>query len=377
MFWDCGQSAGGPRATAPATAWYIARAVAGLVALLWILRGALGSPADILLALLLGLAFGAAVALLLHRTWFPSLRTDTRGRGADLFTGGIVAGAATLIMASGLSHNGAQLLLMLALPGLGWLAVALTYAPGGHDWRPAFSLLGLSTAAILLFTDTDPMAIEVFDPALGWTFQTAGLLILFGWLTGLVAMMMRRHWGMPGKPHLAAGAAAVIWIGALALYFGAGQPGLYGDRLFVVLADQADVSAAATIDDYDARRQYVYTTLVDHAETTQAGLRSRLSSLGMGFTPYYLVNGLEVDGGLLTSLFLRMQPEVDRVLPSPRLRPLSSPLGIESGDLGLPSDHDWNLTMLGAEQVWSNSAHGVRALSSASPTRAFSVIIRN
>ena len=93
--------------------------------------------------------------------------------------------------------------------------------------------------------------------------------------------------------------------------------------------------------------------MVDHAESTQAGLRSRLSSLGIGFTPYYLVNGLEVDGGLLTSLFLRMQPEVDRVLPSPRLRPLPSLLGIESGELGLPSDHDWNLKMLGAEQVWS------------------------
>ena len=207
-----------------------------------------------MLSLLLGLAFGAAVALLLNRTWFPSLRVDARGRGSDIFTGGLVAGTATLIMASGLSHNGAQLLLMLVLPGLGWLAVALTYAPDGHDWRPAFSLLGLSTAAMLIFTDTDPMAIEVLDSALGWTFQTAGVLILFSWLTGLVAMIVRRRWGMPGKPRLAAAAAVAVWVCAVALYFMAGQPGFYGDRLFVVLSGQADLSAAATMNDYDARR---------------------------------------------------------------------------------------------------------------------------
>lgn len=69
------------------------------------------------------------------------------GRSADLLTGGLAAGAALVIMASGLSLNGMQLLLMVALPALGWLAVALQTPgcarrpPSCWAWRRGPSLL--------------------------------------------------------------------------------------------------------------------------------------------------------------------------------------------------------------------------------------------
>ena len=147
------------------------------------------------------------------------------------------------------------------------------------------------------------------------------------------------------------GAAAVLWPVVIAAYFLAGQPGFYGDRLFVILKPQADVAFAAEITDYDERRQMVYTTLVEHADESQGQLRAALAGWGLRYTPYYLVNAVEVDGGLLARLLLAAQPEVDRILPSPRLRPLPGPLDPGAGT-GLPAGHDWNLAQIHATRVW-------------------------
>ena len=63
--------------------------------------------------------------------------------------------------------------------------------------------------------------------------------------------------------------------------------------------------------------------LTEHANETQAELRNTFDSLGVDYTPYYLVNAMEVRGGTLVRLYLSTRPEVDRVIPSPRLRPAS------------------------------------------------------
>ncbi len=346
-----------------------AAAGAGLLALPWVLFGALGSPEDLLLALLLGLAFGAAAALLVLRLWLPSLELDSRGRGADIFTGGLAAGAALVTMASGLSLNGLQLVLMVALPALSWLAVALFYTspPAGvvpaFDWRPPALLLGLSSATILAFTDAGPLALEAGDAALGWAWRAAGISVASGWLWALMALLLRLHWGTSGQEHPVFG--RVVWGGALLsaalavlLYFVAGQPGFYGDRLFVILNTQADLSPAVQMRDYDARRQYVYRTAVAHADAGQAGLRRTFEQFGIPYTPYYLVSAIEVDGSLLARLLLANRSEVSRVLPSPRLRPLPGSMEAGQQEAELPPDHGWNLALIGAEQVWA--AYGAR-----------------
>src|SRR6185503_17744477 len=102
--------------------------------------------------------------------------------------------------------------------------------------------------------------------------------------------------------------------------------GFYGDQIFVILRDQADVSAAAAIPDREERLRTVYTTLTQHADTTQAGLRATLDRLGVAYQPYYLVNAIEVNGGPFLRAYLATRPEVDRILDSPRLRPLPAPV---------------------------------------------------
>ena len=102
--------------------------------------------------------------------------------------------------------------------------------------------------------------------------------------------------------------------------------------------------------------------LVQQANETQAGLRSTLDTFGVDYTPYYLVNAMEVQGGTLVRLYLSMRAEVDRVMPSPRLRPvdqeviLSAPLA-GGADLA-PTGVQWNVSMIGAERVWEE--FGVR-----------------
>ena len=219
---------------------------AGLFALPWVLRGALGSPLDVVLAVLLGLVFGVAVALLLQRLWLPSLEHDSRGRSADIFTGGLVAGAALVIMASGLSLNGLQLVLMVALPALGWLAVVLS-----TTWLPSAILVGGATATILAFIDVSPLALEAGDPALGWAWQAAAISVVLGWILALTAWLLRDRVRSPVQSGVAWAGAAVCWLIAALLFLTGGQPGFFGDRLFVIMNDQADVSAAAQMDDYD------------------------------------------------------------------------------------------------------------------------------
>jgi subtilisin family serine protease len=112
----------------------------------------------------------------------------------------------------------------------------------------------------------------------------------------------------------------------------------------------------------DARRTAAYETLTKHANQTQAELRKTFDSVGIRYTPYYLVNAIEVRGGTLVRLYLLTRPEVDRVIPSPRLRPGQEGGGLSMADLTSdslkPEGILWNVQMIGADKVWDE--FGVR-----------------
>lgn len=91
---------------------------------------------------------------------------------------------------------------------------------------------------------------------------------------------------------------------------------------------------------------------MQQAESSQANLRQTLDRFGVGYTPYYLVNAIEVQGGLFLRLWLATRPEVDRALPSPALRPLLEPEPMATGSAERPEMPQWNLTQIGADQVW-------------------------
>jgi len=141
-------------------------------------------------------------------------------------------------------------------------------------------------------------------------------------------------------------------VGSGVLYFIYGQPGFYGDHLFVEMRDQADVSAAKEIKDYGQRREVVHKQLIDQSNQTQAALRRVLSKLNIKYTPYYLVNGLDVDIEPLLQFWLASMPEIKAVYEIPVLRPLPEPNSIAAGREPAPDQVPWNLVNIGADRVW-------------------------
>ena len=60
--------------------------------------------------------------------------------------------------------------------------------------------------------------------------------------------------------------------------------------IVILLADQADVSAAHEMKDPDARGWFVYNTLTQHATQTQAGLRAELEARGVSYQSFWAAN---------------------------------------------------------------------------------------
>ncbi len=315
----------------------------GVVALPWLWVGALGSPLDSLLNGALAGMFGLLAWTILQVAWLPVQRRDPRRPRRDRWIGGWVFGVLLLMMVSAISLNGAQLLLMIMLPALAWVLLAA-------------GATGLATALVLapplLLMDTDAVIILASDWLLAYYLLAAFITLAIGWFLGMLALIPEPDpaRAMPRDVAWMGAALALLLVGVV--YFTRGEPGFYGDRIFIKLADQADLGDAAAQTDLAARRNAVYTTLVNHADASQADLRATLDRLRIGYTPYYLVNGLEVNGGLLMRLWLETRPDVGELMVSPRLRPVD-PLELPPGELlPAPTTPQWNLTNIGADRVW-------------------------
>jgi len=322
--------------------------------------GALGSPTDTLLNGLAGLSLGLFAGALMGPFLFRPIAQNSSGPGWDMAFGGFAAAITLVILGSGFGFGGSQLLLLISLPPLGWAVAGVSRLAGTEPqdvgsmaWLPIAGLVGTAAAAPLMFVDPDEMTLllggnEIMD----WALRAAGLELVLAWAIGFLLWIFRHRIHGAPRPGLALGGLGVMWLAALLLYGVVGKPGLYGEQLFVILRDQADLSRAYSLADRNERLGYVYTTLTRHANTTQAELRVTLDRLGVSYQPYYLVNALEVNGGPLLRAYLAARPEVDRILDSPHLRPLPAPVPVSSGDARAPTGPAWNVTLIGADRVW-------------------------
>jgi hypothetical protein len=336
-----------------------APALAAILALPWPALGALGSPMNTLLNLLAGLLFGLFAAALLDAFLLRPLAAHPSSPGRDTLFGGFAAGVALAVLSAGFGFGGSQLLLMAALPSLGFAIFALARpteadpAASTGTWLPAASLAGIVAAAAMIFIDPKGLTLLLDQGDIPtWAAWAASISILLAWVAGLGVWLFRRdpnrRWPL-GTPRTSAAAA---WLAFVLVYFVFGRPGFYGDQLFVILKSQPDVSQANSIPDRTARTSFVYETLARNAATTQAGLRADLDRLHIGYRPYYLVDALEVDADPLLGLYLSSRPDVDRVLDSPHLRPLPRPLPQVTGDQAPPAQPEWNITSIGVDRVW-------------------------
>ncbi len=146
--------------------------------------------------------------------------------------------------------------------------------------------------------------------------------------------------------------------GAIVVYPLAGHPGFFGERLFVVMKTQADLGGLDQITDLTQRREQTYRRLVEEADATQKSLRAELTRKHLKFTPYYLVNGILVDDGPQARIWLSRRGDVDRVLLNPTLRPIPATAAPMRGSLTAVAGPLWNISMIGAPQVWVSGDTG-------------------
>lgn len=339
----------------------LALALAPIPVLGWLGYGALGSPLDTILNLIVGLLVGLIAGLMIDHFLLRPLQPYNVNPSFLLLGGGLVAGLVLFLLGAGVGHNAMQLILMITLPVLGWAVLGV--AQSGKSWLGVSLLVGLNAAAPLMLVDPDELNLILNfgqRDILVWVFYAMLVHLGLGLLLSLVVLAVRlvrpRQTAEHSGQVVGWIAAALLWPGAILVYVLLGQPGFHGERLFVILQDQADVSAAANMDDYDARRQFVYDTLVAQANSSQGDIRDTLDTLSIHYTPYYLVNAIEIEAGPFLRLWLNSRPEVDRILDSPVLRPLPEQAPAATGTAFAPTTPQWNLTNIGADRVWDELA---------------------
>ncbi|MEW1586020.1 S8 family serine peptidase [Micromonospora vinacea] len=345
---------------------------AGLALLLpWAWLGALGGLLETALALLAAAALGMLAATLLDAPFWSLFAVGRPPRPARLvLVGGLVAGVALLLLAAGAGQSGAQLPALLTVPPVGFALAALWAA----TWRPSADpaeatragrtatgwLVGLAALGPLAFTDPEEISLLLVGTrdVPFWVAAAAGVGLAVAVLVAIgYAVLLARPTARTPTRRFAAVAAVVLLVAFGVVDLGPGQPGLYGERLFVVLRAQADLSGlpagAPGQAGRDARAAEVYRRLVTTAEQSQRDLLRGLNRLRLDPVSYYLVNAVEVDGGPAVRAWLARRPEVARVLVSQRLRPLPAPAGQNRGSAPKPTGPEWNIRQIGADRVWS------------------------
>ncbi|MFI5832071.1 S8 family serine peptidase [Micromonospora sp. NPDC051300] len=356
-------TAGGGRRPGAVTLLAVAAGLAVLLPWLWV--GALGGLLETVLAGLAAAAFGALAGALLGPAFWAGLAPGTTVRPARLvLVGGLVAGVTLALLAAGAGQSGAQLPGLVLLPPLGFVLGALEVA-ARHAGRPAGPapvrwLVALALAGPLALTDPEEITLLLATSrdvpfwvavGAGAAFAVAVLLAV-----GYGVLLARPRARAPRRG--VAGLTAGALLAAVAVvYLVPGQPGLYGERLLVVLREQADLSGLPTgapgRAGRDARAAEVYRRLVATADRTQGDLRRTLTRLRLHPTPYYLVNAISTDGGPAVRAWLSGRPEVARVLVDQRPRPLPAAAPPARGDTPAPTGPTWNVSLIGADRVWS------------------------
>lgn len=334
-----------------------------LLSIPWALVGSLGSALDVILNLLTAFVFGGGASLIIYSGLLRITTTQERAyRISDLLVDGFGVLITFLILVAGFGQTGTQLGLLTSIPLLSFSVVTLALFGGAIsskpvNWAAGMMLITFATVGPLVFVDPDEVMLVISmgqGELFSWVWQAGWQTLLAVIIIDILSFIFwQRTLEARGYFWVGKVIVALAWVGVALLYMFLGQPGFYGEKLFVVMADQADVSASSTITDIDQRRGDVYARLVQHADRTQAELRAELDRRGISYQPYYLVNGLEVQGGLFLKMWLEGRPDVDRVLSSPHLRPLPEELPISQGESGLPDSEPWNLSMIHADQVWN------------------------
>jgi uncharacterized repeat protein (TIGR01451 family) len=126
---------------------------------------------------------------------------------------------------------------------------------------------------------------------------------------------------------------------------------------FVIMEEQADLSAVSRIETKDEKGKYVFETLVATADRTQLSLRSYLDSQGVEYTSFYIVNAILVkDGSIAQATVIASRPDVSGISANHNIQldePINSQVTTDE-----PQTVEPNLTFINVPQVWAMGVNG-------------------
>jgi hypothetical protein len=122
-------------------------------------------------------------------------------------------------------------------------------------------------------------------------------------------------------------------------------------EFIVVLADQANLSRAATLPTKSEKSRYVHDALWNKSQATQGPLLQWLNARGIEHRSFYIVNGLWVKGSRQIAEALAARPDVARVEGNPQIQNLPQPLAALEADQ--PQAIEPGISYTHAPQVWA------------------------
>jgi serine protease AprX len=124
--------------------------------------------------------------------------------------------------------------------------------------------------------------------------------------------------------------------------------------IVIMLADQADVSAAFQMKDQNARGWFVYSTLTQHATRTQAALRRELDARGVSYQTFWAANMIvtTADRTLIESLAARA--DVGRIDSNNEVHWIEPPEVAKTAQApSAPTTTEWGVDNVNAPSVWA------------------------
>jgi hypothetical protein len=339
----------------------ISAACGAILGIPWVLWGAQGSPTDTVLALVISTGLGfVAASVLITNIVPPTENLGETGKRRGIGSAGWIITLGLIILTTAVDQNGNGWILLFSVLPLGYACAALAYQPDGLISLPgriaAGILVMLGFVWPMMMIDPDELSV-VISSGTGelMEYATKGTAVAFGLALLVVIILIVIRKLQKAKPiSFILGTVLFIfsWATILGLYTFLGKPGFYGEKVFVILKEQADLTAMNNIPDQMERRKQVYSSLIKNAESKQANIRSWLDSQGLAYKPYYLVNAIELDADPILRAELTARSDVDRVLDSPILRPLQNKIPQAKGFTGTPEAEPWNISLIGAQQVY-------------------------
>ncbi|MCI0520078.1 MAG: S8 family serine peptidase, partial [Chloroflexi bacterium] len=126
-----------------------------------------------------------------------------------------------------------------------------------------------------------------------------------------------------------------------------------GETEFLVfLAEQADLSAAASLPTKAAKGAFVYAALTEAAARSQPALIAAIEGMGAAYRPFWVANMIWVRGDANVIEALAQRPDVARLHANPQVHmpePFQSPGEAAESTQAI----EWNLLKVNAHDVWA------------------------